>query len=134
MRYSTCRWHVLIYATSFVLTDIDAPIQLPGAGAASSGPEPSPEIIGMLTDMGFTTAQVKKALRETVRALFISVFVNMADNHPSDCVRAATPIEPLIGCSTILMTPAKRLRRHLGERLLTSLMLGDRRLCLRVSD
>lgn len=89
----------------------------------------------MLTDMGFTSAQVKKALRETVRTLFISVFVtNMADNHPSDCVRAATPIEPLIGCSTILMTPAKRPHRHLGERLLASLMLGDRRLCLHASD
>ena len=45
--------------------DIDAPIQL----AASSSSEPSAEQIGMLADMGFTSAQAKKALRETVSLL-----------------------------------------------------------------
>lgn len=44
--------------------DIDDPIQ--SGGAATSGPEPSAETIGMLADMGFTSAQAKKALRETV--------------------------------------------------------------------
>jgi len=41
--------------------DIDAPIKLTG----SSAPEPSAEQVSMLADMGFTTAQAKKALRET---------------------------------------------------------------------
>ncbi|VDC03208.1 unnamed protein product [Peniophora sp. CBMAI 1063] len=44
--------------------DIDAPIQLPGAGARA-GPEPSAEQVAMLADMGFTSAQASKALRET---------------------------------------------------------------------
>jgi ubiquitin carboxyl-terminal hydrolase 5/13 len=44
--------------------DIDAPIQ--PAGGAAGGPEPSPEQISMLSDMGFTPAQARKALRETV--------------------------------------------------------------------
>ncbi|KAE9393596.1 ubiquitin carboxyl-terminal hydrolase 14 [Gymnopus androsaceus JB14] len=44
--------------------DIDAPIQ--ATTTTSSGPEPSQEQIMMLGDMGFTAAQAKKALRETV--------------------------------------------------------------------
>ncbi|THH30270.1 hypothetical protein EUX98_g3935 [Antrodiella citrinella] len=43
--------------------DIDAPIQV--GGSASGAPEPSAEQINMLADMGFTSAQAKKALRET---------------------------------------------------------------------
>jgi len=46
--------------------DIDAPIQL---AAVSGGPEPSAEQVGMLADMGFTPAQARKALRETVRII-----------------------------------------------------------------
>ena len=46
--------------------DIDAPIQLSGG---SKGSEPSPEQVAMLADMGFTAAQAKKALRETVRGI-----------------------------------------------------------------
>lgn len=46
-------------------TDIDAPIQTPGSG--TSAPEPSQEQVAMLADMGFTPAQARKALRETVR-------------------------------------------------------------------
>lgn len=45
--------------------DIDAPIQT--GGGASSGPEPSAEQVSMLADMGFTAAQARKALKETVR-------------------------------------------------------------------
>lgn len=45
-------------------TDIDDPIQPQVAGGPVT--EPSPEQIGMLADMGFTAAQGKKALRETV--------------------------------------------------------------------
>lgn len=50
------------------LVDIDDPIQL-AAVSAGSGPEPSPESISMMQDMGFTAAQARKALRETVRFL-----------------------------------------------------------------
>ena len=46
--------------------DIDAPIQAPGSGASN---EPSQEQIELLAAMGFTPAQAKKALRETVRTV-----------------------------------------------------------------
>lgn len=46
--------------------DIDEPIQL-GGGGASAASGPSEEQIAMIADMGFTHAQGKKALRETVR-------------------------------------------------------------------
>lgn len=47
-----------------VLIDIDDPII--SSGGAPSIPEPSVEQVNMLCDMGFTSAQAKKALRETV--------------------------------------------------------------------
>jgi Isopeptidase T len=52
--------------------DIDSPIQ---STASKSSPEPSPEQIGMLADMGFTPAQAKKALKETVSRLLILFLV-----------------------------------------------------------
>ena len=58
--------HTRTYALIHTVADIDAPIQLPGANA-SAGPEPSAEQVAMLADMGFTSAQASKALRETVR-------------------------------------------------------------------
>lgn len=45
-------------------TGIDDPI--PVGGSSSKGPEPSPEQVATLSDMGFTAAQARKALRETV--------------------------------------------------------------------
>lgn len=45
--------------------DIDAPLEL--GAASSAGSEPSSESISMLADMGFTPAQARKALKETVR-------------------------------------------------------------------
>lgn len=45
--------------------DIDAPIQ-PAAGAGGGAAEPAEEQIVMLSEMGFTPAQARKALRETV--------------------------------------------------------------------
>lgn len=55
--------------------DIDAPIVIGSAGGAgagvSAGPEPSAEQISMLADMGFTPAQARKALRETVSPRFL---------------------------------------------------------------
>lgn len=44
--------------------DIDAPLQFSSKGSA---PEPDSGLVAMLQDMGFTPAQSKKALRETVR-------------------------------------------------------------------
>jgi len=41
--------------------DIDDPIPSQSAG----GPEPSPEAIAMIADMGFTEKQARKALKET---------------------------------------------------------------------
>lgn len=59
---------------------IDDPI--PVGGGSSKGPEPSSEQIAMLSDMGFTPAQARKALRETggdaERA------VEWLFNHPED--------------------------------------------------
>jgi ubiquitin carboxyl-terminal hydrolase 5/13 len=49
--------------------DIDDPIQVAGAGAGGAGGggvQVSEEQIGMLADMGFSSAQARKALRETV--------------------------------------------------------------------
>ena len=49
------------YGYLMLLPDIDAPLQ---AAAA----DPSAEQVSMLADMGFTTAQSRKALKETVRS------------------------------------------------------------------
>ena len=57
----------LTYGYLRLYTDIDAPIQPQGSGG-SGGPEPSAEQVSMLADMGFTPAQARKALRETVRS------------------------------------------------------------------
>lgn len=46
--------------------NIDAPIQVAATGGTLSAPEPSQEQITVLADMGFTFAQARKALRETV--------------------------------------------------------------------
>lgn len=48
-------------------SDIDDPI--PAGGGAAAQPDVSPEQIAMLADMGFTSAQAKKALIETVSAI-----------------------------------------------------------------
>ncbi|PPR03548.1 hypothetical protein CVT24_007596 [Panaeolus cyanescens] len=62
--------------------DIDDPIPPPGGAGASSANEPSADQIAMLADMGFTSAQAKKALQETggnaERA------VEWLFNHPDD--------------------------------------------------
>ena len=50
---------------NWVDVDIDDPIEASPTGP-NNGPEPDPEQIAMLADMGFTSAQARKALRETV--------------------------------------------------------------------
>ncbi|KAF9460620.1 ubiquitin carboxyl-terminal hydrolase 14 [Collybia nuda] len=68
--------------------DIDDPIQVPAAGSGGV-PEPEPEQVGMLADMGFTPAQARKALRETggnaERA------VEWLFNHPDDSGEDSAP-------------------------------------------
>ena len=52
--------------------DIDSPIQLSAPAAGNAGFEPDPDQVAMLSDMGFTNAQARKALRETVSPPYIS--------------------------------------------------------------
>ncbi|KIJ98331.1 hypothetical protein K443DRAFT_680854 [Laccaria amethystina LaAM-08-1] len=63
-------------------TDIDEPIQAAQSAAAVGGPEPSPDQIAMLSDMGFTVAQARKALRETSGNAERAV--EWLFNHPDD--------------------------------------------------
>ena len=53
-----------------LIVDIDEPIviQSSGAGAGAGGLEPNEGQVSMLAEMGFTHAQARKALRETVRS------------------------------------------------------------------
>lgn len=51
-----------------LLPDIDAPLQT----KVGSIPEPSAEQIQMISDMGFTTGQARKALKETVHKSYRS--------------------------------------------------------------
>jgi ubiquitin carboxyl-terminal hydrolase 5/13 len=60
--------------------DIDAPLQFSGKGSA---PEPDPGLVDMLQDMGFSPAQAKKALRETVRTTF-NVRLNLTKANPQN--------------------------------------------------
>lgn len=57
-----------MHVDDHTFSDIDSPIQpVASSGQASSGPEPSEDQISMIVDMGFSPAQARKALRETVR-------------------------------------------------------------------
>ncbi|KAJ6624496.1 hypothetical protein B0H10DRAFT_2006189 [Mycena sp. CBHHK59/15] len=60
--------------------DIDAPIQLQSGGAGEV--EPTEDQIAMLSDMGFTSAQARKALRETSGNAERAV--EWLFNHPDD--------------------------------------------------
>ena len=57
-----------------LIVDIDEPIVIQssgaagGAGAGAGGHEPNEGQVSMLAEMGFTHAQARKALRETVRS------------------------------------------------------------------
>lgn len=59
--------------------DIDEPIQASGSSgggggsASASGVEPPAESVSMLADMGFTSMQAKKALRQTVSCTLSSL-------------------------------------------------------------
>ena len=55
---------------SICLADIDDPIQLQSTATTSSASaDTSPEQISMIVDMGFTAAQAKKGLKQTVSSL-----------------------------------------------------------------
>jgi hypothetical protein len=74
--------------------DIDAPLQATNpATSGSAGPEPSAEQVSMLADMGFTHAQAKKALRETVSCSEL-IFKEKSNMHTKlllSSQRTATP-------------------------------------------
>lgn len=57
-----------------IIIDIDDPIRVPSS--SSDLPEPDPEQVAKLAEMGFTSAQARKALRETVLSNFYFYFVN----------------------------------------------------------
>lgn len=57
---------LILTTLAVCVLDIDAPIIQTTRGG---GAEPSPEQIGILADMGFSPAQARKALRETVCGL-----------------------------------------------------------------
>jgi len=69
--------------------DIDDPIQVSSTTGPNSGPEPSQEQIAMLADMGFTSAQARKALRETSGNAERAV--EWLFNHPDDSGEDAAP-------------------------------------------
>ena len=84
--------------------DIDSP--LPAAGSAAAGNEPSADQIAMIADMGFTPAQARKALRETVRRPGWHSSTRRAND------RTATPSSPSNGFSPILGTAARKHQQH----------------------
>ncbi|CAK9781692.1 ubiquitinyl hydrolase [Cutaneotrichosporon oleaginosum] len=76
--------------------DIDTPIK--PAGTAASGPEPSAEQISMLSEMGFTPAQARKALRETGGSA--DAAVEWLFSHPDDMGEEVAPSIPAAGATS----------------------------------
>ncbi|WWD21127.1 hypothetical protein CI109_105608 [Kwoniella shandongensis] len=77
--------------------DIDDPIQ-PQASSNAAGPEPSAEQVSMLADMGFTSQQARKALRQSVgnpeRA------IEWLFSNPDDMGEEPTPAAPAASSTT----------------------------------
>ncbi|KAJ6597255.1 hypothetical protein DFH09DRAFT_1134077 [Mycena vulgaris] len=78
--------------------DLDVPYQ-PNAVAAAARPEPTADQIAMLSDMGFSSAQARKALRETdgnaeraIEWLFNHPDDTGADDTPDASAAAAAPV------------------------------------------
>jgi len=91
--------------------DIDDPIQVPSSSSGpNSGPEPNPEQIAMLADMGFTSAQARKALRETSGNAERAVewLFNHPDDSGEDAASAASGGEATpVGVSSLTSVPAR---------------------------
>ncbi|KAG8957804.1 hypothetical protein FRC03_009778 [Tulasnella sp. 419] len=68
--------------------DINDPLVLAPSGGGAAGPEPSADQIAMLADMGFTSAQARKALKETSGNAERAV--EWLFNHPDDMGDDAT--------------------------------------------
>lgn len=81
--------------------DIDVPPPAKAKPAAAKGAEPKPEDVEMLLNYGFTAAQARKALRETVWST-----ANI--RNELIVIRMATSKELLIGYSTIPTKLAKK--------------------------
>jgi hypothetical protein len=84
------------------MADIDDPIQPVHSGV---GQEPSAEQVAMLADMGFTAAQARKALRETVR-----LFLHNSCTTSTDKVMHSRVMQSVLlnGCSATLMILERR--------------------------
>jgi len=80
--------------------DIDAPIAPQVGGAAA--PEPTADQIAMLSDMGFTPAQARKALRETSGNAERAV--EWLFNHPDDMGADEAPASAAAAPATIFGT------------------------------
>jgi len=90
--------------------DIDDSIQVSSSSGPNSGPEPNPEQIAMLADMGFTSAQARKALRETSGNAERAVewLFNHPDDSGEDAAPAAAEAEATpAGVSGLTSVPAK---------------------------
>lgn len=57
---------------TMLIPDIDAPIQT--SGSTGGAAEPSDDQITMLSEMGFTAAQARKALRESVSCRHVRTY------------------------------------------------------------
>ncbi|KAF8327578.1 ubiquitin carboxyl-terminal hydrolase 14 [Cantharellus anzutake] len=70
--------------------DIDDPIPVQSSGGGASGPEPAPESIALIADMGFTEKQARKALRETGGSTERAI--DWLFSHPDDTGEDSTPL------------------------------------------
>lgn len=96
--------------------------------APTSSGEVDEGAVSMVSEMGFTPAQARKALKETVSRS--TVIKSESDDEPFSICRAAQLSELSNGFSLIQMTRAKRL--HLPHPLFQpSLRAMGRPLCLR---
>ncbi|KAF8590157.1 ubiquitinyl hydrolase [Ramaria rubella] len=81
-----------LYASGLTIilhADIDVPLETSAGAGAGAKPEPSAEQTSMLADMGFTTAQARKALKETDGILERAV--EWLFSHPDDTGEPDTP-------------------------------------------
>jgi ubiquitin carboxyl-terminal hydrolase 5/13 len=106
--------------------DIDDPIQSAGTSQKSAY-MPSEEQVVMLAEMGFTSAQARKALRETVRSRFVDCHYNRL-NAGSFFGRLETLSVPSNGSSVTQMTPEMTLHLRLLQLQLQNLTLALQRI------
>ncbi|KIM37665.1 hypothetical protein M413DRAFT_448435 [Hebeloma cylindrosporum] len=87
-------------------SDIDSPIQPSAPATGSAGFEPDADQIAMLSDMGFTSAQARKALRETTGNAERAV--EWLFNHPDDTGEESAPAASASGSAAAATIPGSR--------------------------